>query len=159
MYTGVRCIGKERVYDILETLEFSSDRKRMSIIVRTSHGIQLFCKGADNIVLGLLSQTDNDPSVIRSFEQAIEAYAKEGLRTLALAHRTLTEDAYKEFKFIYGQAEKSLVDREEKVAKACEVIERELVLLGGTAIEDKLQDDVPDTIAYLLKVRAVLCTV
>lgn len=44
-----------------------------------------------------------------------------------------------------------LQNREEKVAEVDELIEKELILIGSTAIEDRLQDDVPDTIAFAKK--------
>lgn len=40
-------------------------------------------------------------------------------------------------------------NREEEVAKVNDEIERDLELIGSTAIEDKLQEGVPDTIKFL----------
>lgn len=38
-------------YEILTVLEFTSARKRMSVIVRDPNGkIKLFCKGADSVI-------------------------------------------------------------------------------------------------------------
>jgi len=41
--------AKSEVYDILNILEFTSARKRMSVIIRCPNGqIKLLCKGADS---------------------------------------------------------------------------------------------------------------
>ena len=40
---------------------------------------------------------------------------------------------------------------------AAELIEKDLFLLGATAIEDKLQDGVPETIHILAQVRSFRC--
>jgi magnesium-transporting ATPase (P-type) len=46
-------VGKEvRKFRLLHTLEFSSERKRMSVIVEDGQGkILLLCKGADDIIV------------------------------------------------------------------------------------------------------------
>jgi phospholipid-transporting ATPase len=73
------------------------------------------------------------------------------LRTLVLAKRELTLQEYSDWKEIFHQAVTSIDNREERVEAACEIIENDLVLLGCTAIEDKLQEQVPETIHYLLE--------
>ena len=84
-------------------------------------------------------------------------YATEGLRTLCLASRDISEAEYREFSVIYDQAAATINGRGEALDKAAEIIERDLFLLGATAIEDKLQEGVPDTIHTLqmagIKVR------
>jgi magnesium-transporting ATPase (P-type) len=51
--------GQEHTFDVLATLEFNSDRKRMSIIVRTPEDkLLLMCKGADSIILGRLAKNE-----------------------------------------------------------------------------------------------------
>lgn len=48
--------GALHIFDVLATLEFNSDRKRMSIIVRTPDSrVLLMCKGADSIILKRLA--------------------------------------------------------------------------------------------------------
>ena len=51
----------------------------------------------------------------------------------------------------FHEASVSLKSRDEKIAKVAEEIERALVLLGATAVEDRLQDGVPEAIALLSK--------
>ena len=73
-----------------------------------------------------------------------------------IAWRTISEVEYKKFKQILNQAEESLEDREEKVMNAYEILEKDMIFTGCTAIEDKLQDDLPETIKYLLIVIIVV---
>ncbi|KAG6970136.1 hypothetical protein JG687_00002800 [Phytophthora cactorum] len=50
--------GRPMSFEILNVLEFNSDRKRMSVIVRFPDGsIVLYCKGADDIIFDLLSKS------------------------------------------------------------------------------------------------------
>lgn len=139
----------ERSYKLLSILEFSSSRKRMSVIVRNEEGkILLLSKGADSVMFQRLAKDG------REFEgktlEHINEYADAGLRTLVLAYRELDEEEFLEFNKEYTEA-KNLVssDREEAVEEVAEKIERDLILLGATAVEDKLQNGVPDCIDKL----------
>lgn len=227
------------VYETLDVIEFTSKRKRMSIIVRMPDGrLCVLCKGADNVIIARLRQkqvaqktatdigrrmslrkTDeqgralkrrstaresmqgqdsfnasraegwraslrlsqdaerysedrresfgraathdgHDPRIDetlaasetaifeRCFEH-IDAFASEGLRTLLFGYRYIDQSAYNEWKEIYREAETSLNDRRQKMDDASEMIEQNLELAGATAIEDKLQEGVPETIDKL----------
>ncbi|TFB04608.1 putative phospholipid-transporting ATPase DNF3 [Trichoderma ghanense] len=81
--------------------------------------------------------------------QHVDDFAAEGLRTLLYAYRYIDEEAYAEWKAAYREAETSLVDRQERIELAAEQIEEQFELGGATAIEDKLQDGVPETIDKL----------
>ncbi|QSL66579.1 hypothetical protein MERGE_000961 [Pneumocystis wakefieldiae] len=138
--------GKEEIYKILNILEFSSFRKRMSIIVRAPNNeIYLFCKGADSTVIPLT----NDSTLKNKTTNDLREFAKEGFRTLVVARRKLSEQEYASWNKQYAIASSAIEDREEKIDQAFEEIECNLELLGGTAIEDKLQDGVPETISLL----------
>jgi len=82
-------------------------------------------------------------------EGFLTEYAKEGLRTLLLADRTLSESEYEDWNFRYASASCALIDREGKMAEVAQDVECDLELIGSTAIEDKLQDEVGDTIHSL----------
>ena len=69
--------------------------------------------------------------------------------TLCIAQRELDEDEYRQWNKEHEIASAAIQDREEKLEEVSDKIERELTLLGGTAIEDRLQEGVPDTIALL----------
>ncbi|KAL1370475.1 hypothetical protein HN51_000736 [Arachis hypogaea] len=139
----------ERVYKLLNVLEFNSSRKRMSVIVEDEEGkIFLLCKGADSVMFERLAKNG------REFQdktmEHVHDYADAGLRTLILAYRELDVEEYKEFHNKFSKA-KNLVcaDQERQIEKISNKIERNLILLGATAVEDKLQNGVPDCIDKL----------
>lgn len=92
----------------------------------------------------------NDEATIftRSF-QLLDDFATEGLRTLLYAHKFIPETEYQAWKRVFHAAETSLVDRQDQIEKAGELIEENLELVGASAIEDKLQKGVPETIDKL----------
>ncbi|KAG5992863.1 hypothetical protein E4U43_003642 [Claviceps pusilla] len=144
-------MGEERHYPILNTIEFNSSRKRMSSIVRMPGGrIVLFCKGADSVIYARLKRGEQQ-QLRRETAEHLEMFAREGLRTLCIAQKELTEEQYRIWKKEHDAAAAALENREEKLENVAEMIEQDLYLLGGTAIEDRLQDGVPDTIEVLAK--------
>ncbi|EGX45934.1 hypothetical protein AOL_s00112g123 [Orbilia oligospora ATCC 24927] len=141
--------GKQVGYQVLNTLEFNSARKRMSAIIRMPDDrIILFCKGADSIIYSRLTP-DQQQELRKSTAEHLEIFAREGLRTLCIAERVLSEEEYREWMQLYDAASAATVGRDEKIEEVSELIEQNLTLLGGTAIEDRLQDGVPDSIALL----------
>lgn len=142
--------GQDKEYEVLNTLEFNSSRKRMSAIIRMpdTGKIFLFCKGADSIIYSRL-RLGEQPELRRSTAEHLEIFAREGLRTLCVAQRELSEDEYREWSKKHDVAASAVHGREEKMEEVSDSIERDLFLLGGTAIEDRLQDGVPETIAVL----------
>jgi len=141
--------GHDQEYRVLNTLEFNSTRKRMSAIIRMpDNKIILFCKGADSIIYSRLKRGEQ-PELRRTTAEHLEMFAREGLRTLCIAQRELAEDEYQEWNREHELAAAAIQDREEKLEAVSDAIERDLTLLGGTAIEDRLQEGVPDTIALL----------
>jgi phospholipid-transporting ATPase len=141
--------GRQQEYEILAICEFNSTRKRMSTIFRTPEGkIVCYTKGADTVILERLAK-DSNPYVETTLTH-LEEYAAEGLRTLCLAMREIPENEFQEWWQIFNTAQTTVSgNRAEELDKAAELIEHDLTLLGATAIEDKLQDGVPDTIATL----------
>ncbi|KAI0759957.1 phospholipid-translocating P-type ATPase [Trametes elegans] len=139
--------GTSQEYEILNVCEFNSTRKRMSTVVRCPDGkIKLFCKGADTVILERLSE--NQPFTEKTLLH-LEDYATEGLRTLCIAYRDIPDAEYRQWVTIYDQAAATINGRGDALDKAAELIERDMFLLGATAIEDKLQEGVPDTIHTL----------
>ncbi|XP_049503491.1 phospholipid-transporting ATPase IB [Panthera uncia] len=145
----IEAMGQEQTFGILNVLEFSSDRKRMSVIVRTPSGqLRLYCKGADNVIFERLSK---DSKYMEETLCHLEYFATEGLRTLCVAYADLSEQEYEEWLKVYQEASTILKDRAQRLEECYEIIEKNLLLLGATAIEDRLQAGVPETIATLLK--------
>lgn len=91
----------------------------------------------------------NDSAVFERCFEHTNDFASEGLRTLLYAHRFLDADEYALWKKEYHEATTSLVNRQALIDAAGDIIEQNLDLCGATAIEDKLQDGVPDTIEKL----------
>lgn len=136
-------------YELLNLCEFNSTRKRMSGIFRCPDGrIRLFCKGADNVILERLSQQEEQPFVDATLRH-LEDFAAEGLRTLCIATRIVPDQEYKAWASEYYEASTAMTDRSARLDEVAEKIERDLFLLGATAIEDKLQEGVPETIQTL----------
>jgi phospholipid-translocating ATPase len=144
-------LGEERRYTVLNTLEFNSTRKRMSAIIRMPDGkIVLFCKGADSMIYSRLVP-GQQRELRGSTGEHLEMFAREGLRTLCIAEREISEQEYQEWNKDYELAANAVVGREDKLEEVSDRIEINLWLLGGTAIEDRLQDGVPDAISLLGK--------
>ncbi|KAI5281479.1 hypothetical protein KEM54_003276 [Ascosphaera aggregata] len=145
----VNVLGRDCKYRVLNILEFNSSRKRMSAIIRMpDNRIILFCKGADSIIYGRLAK-GKDTELRKATAEHLEQFAREGLRTLCIAQRELTEEEYAMWNKRHDDAAAALTDRDLRLEEISSEIEQELTLLGGTAIEDRLQDGVPDTIQLL----------
>ena len=140
--------GENFEYELLAVCEFNSSRKRMSTIFRCPDGkVRCYCKGADTVILERLGPEN---SIVELTLQHLEDYATEGLRTLCLAMREIPEQEFQQWWQIFEKASTTVSgNRAEELDKAAELIERDFLLLGATAIEDKLQDGVPDTIRTL----------
>ncbi len=140
--------GQEFEYELLAVCEFNSTRKRMSTIFRCPDGkIRCYCKGADTVILERLG---NSNRIVEQTLRHLEEYAVEGLRTLCLAMREVSEQEFQAWWQVFNKASTTVSgNRAEEMDKAAEIIEHDFTLLGATAIEDKLQDGVPDTIHTL----------
>lgn len=135
-----------RKYTILNVNEFNSTRKRMSVVARTHDDRYfLFCKGADNVMLPRSAADEFTSTLV----EELKRFASEGLRTLVLSSKELTEHEYFEWDIKYQAAVTSLVNRDEKLADVAEILEQDMKVVGATAIEDKLQAGVPAAIFSL----------
>lgn len=242
----------DEVFEILNVVEFSSARKRMSIFVKFPDGrICMICKGADNIIMERLKSKDlvskvqeelNDQTRSRKAQEAemvlkqrksleanlprksfqigiprpsisasvasidefvhnarrdemeidgvlaesrkslhlqqkqkynikstsdyignamnekyvmertlehIEEFSSDGLRTLLYGFKWLDNDEYSRWALDYASAKTSLVNRAKLIEQVGCLLEDDFELLGATAIEDKLQDGVADSIEKL----------
>ncbi|XP_016951977.1 phospholipid-transporting ATPase IF [Drosophila biarmipes] len=133
-------------FERLHVLEFSSERQRMSVILRDPSGtIWLYSKGAESAIF---PRCRASPRVEQTDGQ-ITKYAQKGLRTMAVARRTLTEEELANFEVLYRKANTQLSNRDELIAECYETVEIDLDLLGATALEDALQEHVGDTLEAL----------
>lgn len=152
---GVYNRKEDRIYRyrLLATLDFTSDRKRMSVLVENEKKeIKLYTKGADNLVGRLLKPGSPYAKIT---EKSIDEFSVEGLRTLMLAYRSVPLTEYQQWRRVYDQAVTNITDREAMLARSYELIEKDLQLIGCTAVEDKLQEHVPHTIQLLKECEIV----
>ncbi|XP_053062054.1 probable phospholipid-transporting ATPase IIB isoform X6 [Acinonyx jubatus] len=136
--------GQIQTYCILQMFPFTSESKRMGVIVRdeSTAEITFYMKGADVAMSSIVQYND-------WLEEECGNMAREGLRTLVVAKRALTEEQYQDFESRYSQAKLSIHDRALKVAAVVESLERQMELLCLTGVEDRLQADVRPTLELL----------
>ncbi|XP_075259797.1 phospholipid-transporting ATPase IF-like isoform X5 [Convolutriloba macropyga] len=138
--------GREEIsYKLHHVLEFDSTRKRMSVVIENSNGeLLLLCKGAETAVLNRCLHGPRDTVL-----HHVNMYAEEGLRTLVIAEKHLSREEFNKIDDCLNKAKTALEGRDELLAAAFDHIETGLTCVGATAVEDQLQDQVPETIEYL----------
>ncbi|KAJ8602430.1 hypothetical protein CTAYLR_001239 [Chrysophaeum taylorii] len=110
--------------------------------------VLLLCKGADNSMFSIASESEN--MGIEGMRAKLDDFAREGLRTLVFGYRLFSEEEFDEWKTrYYHPATLALQGRDELLRQASLAAERDLTIVGASAIEDKLQVGVPETIATL----------
>ncbi|XP_042339636.1 phospholipid-transporting ATPase IC [Plectropomus leopardus] len=147
-FIDVSELGVPCQYQLLALLDFTSKRRRMSVLVREPEGgLKLYCKGADIVILERLQK---DCPYQERTERALELFAQACLRTLCVAVRSVPEASWEQWsKTLAQSAAMETCDRDSLLEKLYDQMERDLQLLGVTAIEDRLQEGVPETIALL----------
>ncbi|XP_018110451.1 phospholipid-transporting ATPase VB isoform X1 [Xenopus laevis] len=152
--------GTLLTFELLYTLGFDSVRKRMSVVVRhpITREIIVYTKGADSVIMDLLNDPTkanyiSDEKKLRKIQSRtqrhLDWYARDGLRTLCMAKKVLSEDDFERWSNFREEAEAAIENREELLMETAQHLETNLSLLGATGIEDRLQEGVPDTIASL----------
>eukprot|EP00923_Selenidium_pygospionis_P054002 GHVN01094025.1.p1 GENE.GHVN01094025.1~~GHVN01094025.1.p1 ORF type:complete len:2168 (-),score=405.55 GHVN01094025.1:378-6881(-) len=134
------------VYDVLEILEFDNVRKRMSVLMRDRDGqCRLLCKGADSSMVAIAAPGQED--LIQGLNANLSYIARQGLRTLVLGERPVSDSEVRRFREALREAKRTVGDdREDVVRGTFDLIERDLYIAGCTGIEDRLQEGVPSTI-------------
>jgi phospholipid-translocating ATPase len=140
---------------ILNVFPFTSDSKRMGIIVQfTSNAdsaasisaaseLWFYQKGADTVMTSIVAAND-------WLDEETANMAREGLRTLVVGRKKITPQQYQEFSHQYSQASMSLQGRDSAMGEIVQkYLERDLELLGVTGVEDKLQHDVKPSLELL----------
>ncbi|CAD8064402.1 unnamed protein product [Paramecium sonneborni] len=143
----IEVLGEVEKVELLFAFEFNSDRKRMSVIIRQNGIIKLYTKGADSVIKARLSPNQK---YLNGIDQKLDMFSRKGLRTLCLAMRVLSEEQFNQFSKAMNDALGS-GDSEKLQNELINQIEKNLTLIGATAVEDKLQEDVPETLADFLK--------
>lgn len=138
---------------ILDVFPFTSEGKRMGIILQFSQGtepsvedareIWFYQKGADTVMTSIVVAND-------WLDEETANMAREGLRTLVVGRRKLTFQQYQDFSFHYKQASLALRNRDSSMNRVVkDYLENNLELLGVTGVEDKLQKDVKPSLELL----------
>lgn len=149
--------GRSKSFEVSNVYRSSVDRSRPSLSRGVSLDVSSSLALRSRSAAGRQNKFDflDDPSIsdeatvfTRSF-QLLDDFAAEGLRTLLYAHKYITEADYRAWKEVFHAAETSLLDRQTRIEEAGDIIEQNLDLVGASAIEDKLQEGVPDTIDKL----------
>ncbi|KAF9529869.1 aminophospholipid-transporting P-type ATPase [Crepidotus variabilis] len=134
-------------YDILSIFPFTSESKRMGIIVRdaSTSEITFYLKGADVVMSRIVQRND-------WLEEETANMAREGLRTLVVARKRLSASLYAEFEKAHHEASIHTDGgkRGELMQNVVEkYLEKDMELLGLTGVEDKLQEGVRGTLEVL----------
>ncbi|RWS09915.1 phospholipid-transporting ATPase IIB-like protein [Dinothrombium tinctorium] len=137
-------LGHIMSFDILQLFPFSSETKRMGIIIRdnTTSEILFILKGADVVMNQIIQYSD-------WLQEQCDNMARSGLRTLVVARKHLSEEQYNDFKSRYEQAKLCLHDRNAKTSAVIATLEKDMELLCLTGVEDKLQEGVTITLKGL----------
>lgn len=134
--------GKVVDYQILAQIPFNSDRKRMSIIIKShDQPAIIYTKGADNVIA--------ERSLDYHFENVVNDFATAGLRTLVFASREVKDEELIPWMKAYHEAEAALTGRDEKLDNCASQIEDNLYSMGVSGVEDRLQPEVPMTIRWI----------
>jgi magnesium-transporting ATPase (P-type) len=142
--TIIKVHGDTRTYDLLEIFSFNSDRKRMSVVIREDGLIKMYTKGADSIVKARLARGQTF-----SLDDELHKFSVVGLRTLLIAMRVISEEEYSAFRKKGGSLPEE--GKEKAFEELVSELERELFLIGATAVLDRLQDEVPETIRDMIR--------
>eukprot|EP00268_Persea_americana_P024574 TRINITY_DN23999_c0_g2_i1.p1 TRINITY_DN23999_c0_g2~~TRINITY_DN23999_c0_g2_i1.p1 ORF type:complete len:1322 (+),score=267.17 TRINITY_DN23999_c0_g2_i1:1251-5216(+) len=154
----VDVFGERLRLELLGLHEFDSVRKRMSVVIRfPNNEVKVLVKGADTSMFNIMEKlTENSGhkdatyfNIRQATQNHLTEYSSQGLRTLVVAARVLSDAQLEEWQCMYEEASTSLTDRSAKLRQTAALIECNLTLLGATGIEDKLQDGVPEAIESL----------
>ena len=133
-------------YEVLANFPFSSDTKRMGIILKNKiHGhIIYYLKGAENVMLKFVK-----PEYASYISENAENLATKGLRTLVLTEKLISQEDFDKWNIEYNEALSSMENRKEKINQTISKLENNMDFLCVTGVEDLLQDDVAATIDNL----------
>lgn len=141
---SLEIFGEKHEYKIISILPFNSDRKRMSVVIQEGdNNLVVYTKGADNIIY--------ERVVEAKYQECVNQFAVEGLRTLVFSKRELTKEEGDKWIKDFTDASNEINNRDEAIAAIAPFVESQLECLGISAVEDKLQPDVPEAIMWLRK--------
>jgi phospholipid-translocating ATPase len=138
--------GTIEEYTILANFPFSSETKRMGIILQNKkYGhIIFYLKGAENVMMKFVKK-----EYVGYIQEKTENLATKGLRTLVLTQKLISEKDFTSWFNEYSQALTSMENRKEKLRQVISKLENNMEFLCVTGVEDLLQDEVATTIENL----------
>lgn len=144
--------GQLHCFEIFEQLEFTSARKCMSVVVRDPRDglVKLYTKGADDVIYRMATE-ESKKHVGDKTKRALERFAKVGLRTLVCGYRVLSHDEVTRWLTGHMRAKSSMSNRKAEIDASNSLVEKDVTIVGATAIEDRLQNGVPEAIYNLAK--------
>ena len=117
----------------------------------------MLTKGADSSMMPLVDMSKQvNVDMAPGVETTLQSMATSGLRTLVLGYRRLAQQDVDAFLPALEEANKAMGDRNRMVHDAYALIERQFTLIGATAVEDKLQEGVPETIDFFIRAKVVV---
>ena len=154
-------INKDILFNKCYLLEFTSERRRMSVIIKNENKYYLYIKGSDNVINNLISPENTTTKEYKYIMNKVKEYSQKGLRILLIGYKELTNEEFLEFDNKYKYLSQDLDDNNthEKIYKLYEEIENNIIILGVTAIEDKLQYKVEETINKFINIGIKICMV
>jgi phospholipid-translocating P-type ATPase (flippase) len=148
---------------VLSIIPFSSKRKRMTVIVQRVNPpnenpgeVLLWMKGADNVIMDRVDKSDT--ALIGKYNRHLVHFSTLGLRTLCFATKKMAVSEHAKWQTQWDDAALLPPDqREAKFEELASLVEDVgFALCGATAVEDKLQDNVPETIVRLARANVKL---
>ncbi len=138
--------NQEENYEILANFPFSSETKRMGILLKNieTQRIIFYLKGAEVVMEEKVQE--NSRAFLR---ETCENLASTGLRTLVISQKYVSLPEYETWVKKYELAKTEMEEREKKIQKVIEELECNMEFLCVTGVEDKLQVDVTDSIESL----------
>jgi phospholipid-transporting ATPase len=155
-----RDTGRLLEIPVLYTLPFTSARKRMSVIVRDVDGqVKVITKGADTMMFSRVEASQPaDQQLKAKTEKDIDQFSLEGLRCLVLAAVVVEDRRFQDWSRRYDAASTNLAELEKRkngqpneLDRLESEIEAGLRIVGATAIEDRLQEGVPECVEKLVQ--------
>ena len=149
--------GVTHRFAVLEVFAFSSERKCMSVLLQQlqpppqpGQEYVLLTKGADEKMLDIALNESRHSRTTKMMVDHISHFASLGLRTLVMAKRVIPQQVLQKFQEDLDKAQREMIDRDDKVSAVHRKLERDMRIVGATAVEDKLEDEVGMSIKKLL---------
>ena len=142
-----------RKFEILLKIPFSSERQRSTIIVRDlqKNKIKIYIKGSDTKIFEALNNY-SQKNIFEITKDHVDNFARRGLRTLCFSFKIIPEKEFFRWFNEYQKLKENITKEKNKIEQnMIEEIENNCYLLGATALEDEMQDNVKKDIEYFIK--------